>query len=402
MVKELYQIKQRETALNITDSRVDSVRRKNITKTGCRVYENGCIGIAGVLGEPTEATWEKAEAALSAAVPYPYAPCEGAVRMRELGKITEDRELIAKTELLLETLRKEFPGYVYSNKVYSNEVTTLLKNDLGLCLEDIQRTVTVVIVVKEECSANVYDTVIAWIGREYDLEAVLRTARQILSAHSNPVALPEGRIPVLMRSDMASDILSDYLDVQKLKKGASLLSGKEGEQLFSPEFNLVASRKSDTYSAFFDAEGMTLPDDRLPLIESGILLRGIADKKYASEYEAENTACAGGDYDDVPSLDAESGTVSVKATGTLEQLLGAQDAIYVAMASGGDITPSGDYATPVQTAYLLRGGKLVGKLPELNFRGNIFDLLGKDYLGCSSDRPFDDARLLAVYGELSK
>ncbi len=402
MVKELYQIKLRETAVNITNSTVDSVRKKNITKSGCRVYEDGYIGIAGVLGEPTEATWQKAERALQAHVPYPYAPCEGAVRMRELGKITEDRDVIAKTELLLETLRREFPGYVYSNKVYANEITTLLKNDLGLCLEDVQRNVTVVIVVKEECSANVYDTVIAWMGREYDLEAVLTTARQILAAHSNPVELPEGQLPVLMRSSMASDILADYLNVQKLKKGASLLSGREGEQLFSPEFNLMASRKSDSYCAFFDAEGMTLPNDRLPLIENGVLLRGIADKKYAFEYEAENTACAGGDYDDVPNLDPESGTVSVKATGTLEQILEGRDAVYIAMASGGDITPAGDYATPVQTAYLLRDGKLVGKLPELNFRGSIFDLLGKDYLGCSSDRPFDDDRHIVVYGDLSQ
>lgn len=401
MVKELYQIKLRETALNVTNSMVDSVRKKNITKTACRVYSDGCIGIAGILGEPTDATWEKAEAALSAGVPYPYAPCEGAVRMRELGKPTEDQELIAKTEQLLDTLRKEYPEYVLSNKVYADEVTILLKNDLGLCLEDVQRHIMVILVVKEERSANVYDTVIAWMGREFDLQAVLRHARQILSAHNETVELPAGRLPVLMRSDMASDILADYLDAQKLKKGASLLSGREGEKLFSSEFGLMASRKSDTFSAFFDAEGMTLPDDRLALIENGILLRGVADKKYAAEYEAENTACAGGDYDDVPCLDAGA-VLSVKPTGTLEQILEGQDAIYIAMASGGDITAAGDYATPIQTAYLLHEGKLVGKLPELNFRGNIFDLLGKDYLGCTTDRPFDDAHLMAVYGELSK
>ena len=64
MVKELYQIKTRELALNITNGQVDSVRKKNITKSGCRVYENGCIGVSGVLGEPTEENWKKAENAL--------------------------------------------------------------------------------------------------------------------------------------------------------------------------------------------------------------------------------------------------------------------------------------------------------------------------------------------------
>lgn len=402
MVKELYQIKVRETALNITNGVVDSVRKKNVTKSGCRVYENGCIGIAGVLGEPTEETWQKAVNALEAAVPYPYAPCGDQVRMRELGKLPEDSELIGKTEQLLATLKKEFPEFVYSNKVYACEETVLLKNDLGLCLEDTQRYVSVGIIVKEESSANVFDSVISWLGRELDMDAVLQTARQILSAHKTSVALPEGKVPVLMGSGLASGILADYLNAQKLKKGASLLSGKEGTKVFSEEFSLMASRREDTFDSFFDAEGMTLPEDRLYLIQNGVVLRGIADKKYAADYQVENTACAGGGYDDVPSLAASSMSLPVKATGTLEQILQGSDGVFLAMASGGDITPAGDYATPVQTAYLCRDGKLVGKLPELNFRGNIFDLLGKDYLGCSSDRPFDDSRVLAVYGELTE
>ena len=68
MVKELYQIKVNEVTLNVTNSEIDSVRKKNLTKSGCRVYDNGCIGIAGTLGEPTEETWQKAEKALNMAI----------------------------------------------------------------------------------------------------------------------------------------------------------------------------------------------------------------------------------------------------------------------------------------------------------------------------------------------
>lgn len=56
MVKELYQEITREVTLNVTVGRVDSVRRKNITKSGCRVYRDGCVGVAGCLGQPTEET----------------------------------------------------------------------------------------------------------------------------------------------------------------------------------------------------------------------------------------------------------------------------------------------------------------------------------------------------------
>lgn len=400
MVKELYQIKVREIALNITNGEVDSVRKKNVTKSGCRVYDNGCIGIAGVLGEPTEATWAQAEKALDAGVPYPYEPTAGLVRTRTLGQMPAEGELISGIESLLATLRAEFPGFVFSNKVKAIEETVSLKNDLGLCLEDVQCSVGIGIVVKEEASANVFDTFISWEGRTLDTEAALNMGRQILRAHMNVIPMPEGRLPSLFGAATVGGMVGDYLDVQKLKKGASLLSGKEGTRVFAETFNLSASRDADTYVTFFDAEGTTLPNDRLPLIEHGVLLRGIADKKNAADYEAELTASAYGGYDDVPSLGAHPYALPVLPTGTLNEILNGQDAVFIATASGGDITPAGDFATPVQTAYLCREGRLVGRLPELNFRGNIFDLLGKDYLGCSSDKPFDDSRLLALYGTL--
>ena len=74
MIKELYRFETTETSLNVTQSQIDSVRRKHIVKSGCRVYDGGCIGIAGTLGEATEETWRQAETHLARNVPYPYAP----------------------------------------------------------------------------------------------------------------------------------------------------------------------------------------------------------------------------------------------------------------------------------------------------------------------------------------
>lgn len=398
MVKELYQVKTREIALNIVNGVVDSVRKKNVTQSGCRVYDHGCIGIAGTLGEPTEETWKQAEQALETAVPYPYEPTAGPVRTRTLGELPDEHELIAQTEAILATLRKEFPDFILANKVYATEETISLKNDLGLCLEDVQREVSFALTVKDEKSANILDTFISWSGRSLQPEAVLASARAILGAHQTPVELPQGRLPSLLADGSIAGMVGNHLNIQHLRKGASLFSGKEGTQLFSEQFTLLSNRDAESYRVFFDYEGTTLPNDRLPLIERGVLVRGTADKKNAAQYGAELTASAAGDYDAVPAL--YPGALSVQSTGTLDELLNGQPAVYIATASGGDITPAGDFATPVQTAYLYRDGKLVGRLPELKLRGNLFDLLGKDYLGCSSDRPFVSSRLAAIYATL--
>lgn len=109
MVKELYQIHTREITLNITNGEVESVRKKNIVKSGCRVYENGCIGVAGTLGEPAEAAWENAKDALSLNIHHP-GPAKDLVRSRVTGEMPEEREFITWTEEILATLKKEFPG----------------------------------------------------------------------------------------------------------------------------------------------------------------------------------------------------------------------------------------------------------------------------------------------------
>lgn len=397
MIKELYQIKKKEITLNITNGEIDSVRKKNLTKSGCRVYDNGCIGVAGIMGEPTQETWEKAERALALGIPYPYEPGKETKRSRILGEFVREKDFIEKSELLLKTLRDEFPEFVFSNKIIASEETEILKNDAGLDLCDTQSTVSVVIIVKEEASPNVFDSMIAWQGRTFDVDTVLDRARDLLRAHLNLLPMPQENIPVVMGVPEVCYLIGDYVHAQKLKKGASLLSGKEGRKVFSEKLTLCNDRGEDSNAVFFDAEGTVLENDRIALIEKGVLLRGIADKLNAEEFGMELTASAEGGYDDVPTLYPNGNALQLDASGTLKEILDGREAIYLCMASGGDITPAGDYATPVQTGYLVRDGRLVGRLPEFRIRGNIFDLLGENYIGASTDRPFDTQKAVALY-----
>jgi len=66
-------------------------------------------------------------------------------------------------------------------------------------------------------------------------------------------------------------------------------------------------------------------------------------------------------------------------------MLNGKPGIYVVMAFGGDYTPEGDFATPIQLAYLHDGEKFIGRLPEMQVKSNIYDMFGKSYIGTSSD-----------------
>lgn len=71
MEKEFLTQIRRSVTLNVTGGRIDSFREKEETTGTVRAYDNGCIGIAGCLGEPEEQKLtEKAAEALALGIPY--------------------------------------------------------------------------------------------------------------------------------------------------------------------------------------------------------------------------------------------------------------------------------------------------------------------------------------------
>ena len=199
--------------------------------------------------------------------------------------------------------------------------------------------------------------------------------------------MPKEKLPVLFAGSCLSGKLEGLLDVQKLESGASLFSGKMGEKLFSGALTLQVDRRPESWLPFFDAEGSVLEGDTLPLIENGVLVRGAADRAQAARYGCMATAAAGGAYDAAPCRSASEGCLRIAQTHSYAELLGDRSFILIDVASGGDMTPAGDFATPVQTAYLCRDGLPVGRLPEFSFRGSVFDLLGGGFLGRTDGGP---------------
>lgn len=59
MEKEFLTNTRHSVTLNVTGGRIDSFREQEETTGTVRVYENGCIGVAGCLGTPDEAALEK-------------------------------------------------------------------------------------------------------------------------------------------------------------------------------------------------------------------------------------------------------------------------------------------------------------------------------------------------------
>ena len=287
MIKELYRFETVETALNVTQGIVDSVRKKQIVKSGCRVYENGCIGIAGTLGEVTRETWDRAVESLSRQVPYPHTPQTNLRRHEDrTGEVLDPAVFTRRAEQLLDRLREAFPRIIFSNQISMRQYTVSLTNDAGLDLLHRENYYAVVLLAKDVDSTAVFDTAAQYLDRSFDVDAVFEDVSQILQAHTTEAAMPENaRLPLIVEPSLFMEPLDQALNGQLYGRGASLLSGKQGQTLFSEEFTLYVDRSPEEFAGcFFDAEGMVLPGDKLPLIEQGILRRPYADKKTAADF----------------------------------------------------------------------------------------------------------------------
>jgi PmbA protein len=308
MIKELYKEIINEISINVTGTKIDSIRKKNLTKCGCRVYENGSIGIAGCYGEPTQETWKKAVENLSAQTPYPYEPAKNKERIRDLRKIKiSEKEYLKDMERLLGILEKEYPQFLLSNKMSLTETEISLTNDAGLHYVNYDKTIDAGLLVKHKDSVNVMDSFILHITRDYDFDKMLSDARSSLDKYEVQCSLPNNKMPVIWQKEGLLGKFNESLNGETIGKGISLFQDKMNTMVFHEDFSLLQDRSSDQYHIpFFDMEGTVSEGDRFALIDHGTIRYAYTDKKNAGIFALPLTGAAGGQYDDVPSLSSPS------------------------------------------------------------------------------------------------
>ena len=395
MNKEQYTQQVRELSLNVVQTRVDSIRKKEILRTGMRVYEGGLIGVAGALGRYDEGELtQRAISALEQEIPYPYQLAVGRKEVVEPPHdLPEGAQFVDEMQHMLAELGQAQPEFSFSNKINLRTQTVQLVNDLGLDLSYRGTSIEVGLLIKEKKSANIMDAFAAYEGWRYDRAEFLRLANMVCDAFRRPVEIEEGTYPVLFFSGDGTyqGKLAESLHGQLYATGGSLFAGQMGRRLFADNLTVYESRswQDSVIGPFFDAEGTVNDSYRCTLIRNGVLVAVRTDKKNAAKYGLPLTGSACGEYDSVPTLgnpQRDLPSLQIASTGkTMKELLDGGTGILVWIASGGDFTPDGHFATPVQLAYLFDGEKLLGRLPELSVSSHLYDMLGRDLIGVSSD-----------------
>lgn len=393
MIKEKYINRTKETSISVVQTNIESIRNKDIAKTGIRVYKDGFIGVAGAIGSYDEKELEKqAEEALENRITYKFEVTKDKKESLDLySEIINTNKVTEEIDELLSEIRIEQPRFSFFNKINLVEKEVSLVNDIGTNLYYRDKYIEFMLGFKEKSSVNIFDGFVGYVGREYDRKEIIKSVNNICNAYGNLVELPEGnKLPVVFSTGEYLPFKKFMEDLNGLKVAckSSLLSDKIGEKVFSENFTLYSSCDSKScWRPFFDAEGVVNENYLYPLISDGVVATPYTDKRVASDFKLKLTGSSVADYDEVPTLGLTHFKVK-ESEKTVKELLNGQMGIFIMIAVGGDFTSEGDFGTPVQLAFLFDGENFVGRLPEFNISSNIFDMFGKDYIGVSKDKVF--------------
>ncbi|WBW99047.1 metallopeptidase TldD-related protein [Oceanirhabdus sp. W0125-5] len=389
MIREKYTRRVKETSINIVQSKIESIREKDITKTGFRVYKDGKIGVAGALGKyDEEAMFKKAEEALNLNIPYENEPSCNRNQSMVLGaNIPKGKELINEIESLLEELRKN-DDFIFSNKINVIEEEVTLENNNELNLKYNTRYMSCAIIVKEKTSKKTMDLFIPYEGRNFNKVEFINFANNLLNAYRIKVQVPKkSKLPVVyLNTDMSIlKVFLKDLNGRKFGSGASVFSEFIDQKKFSSDFTLYQTSHPDDDSncKFFDQEGVVNSNYRYPLIENGVIKSPFTDKTVSKLYDLPLTGAANCEFDGVPGLKGVPNLIVKSGEKTAKELLNGEMGIFIFIAAGGDFTSEGGFGTPVQLAFLFDGEKFVGRLPELQVSSHVYNMFGEDFRGVS-------------------
>lgn len=389
MQKEKMIWQTKSVSLNVTANRIDSYRLNEETKNTVRVYEDRKIGVAGSLGDFNEAELtEAAKRALSYEIEYPCHLSKNVKTVENTKEIIPEKEFISKMQSLLDKLSAECPNFAFSNKINLSNLKAVYENSLGSSLLSTGSWLDFSLVIQNKGSGNLFECDYEACLKNYDENAILKDCKEMYNAFYTDVDIEDGEYPVfILPENLFSPILKHFY-ANTYASGASLLSGKLGEKIFNESFTFCDDRnpETDPSACFFDDEGEIAPDFRQTLIKDGVLTNVLTCKMYSEKLNLPFAATSYADYDSVPSVGFNN--FYVKPTADTAKEITSERSVLVHICSGGDMTPDGHFATPVQLAFLVENGVIKGRLPEIDISGDLFDLLGKDYLGTAENAFF--------------
>nr|MBA3655121.1 TldD/PmbA family protein [Actinomycetota bacterium] len=248
--------------------------------------------------------------------------------------------------------------------------------------DDVTRTIFALSVVAagDTGMQTGYESVAGTVGFELfdqtDVEDVARRAaeRAITKLSARPA--PSGMVPVVIKAGGGAVLFHEAcghgFEADAIEKGASVFTGRVGEQVASPLVTLVddGTMGREWGAAAIDDEGR--PSQRNVLIENGV----VSDYMWDFLRARKNGRLSSGNgrretYQHLPMVRMTNTYVLAGDDDPDELIAQTPYGVYLARLGGGQVnTATGDFVFGTTEAYLIEGGKITEPLRDANLVGN--------------------------------
>ena len=386
------------SCITYEENKPKSFDRSNTVESSYRVYEDGKAGIFYHAGQmDDEEGFRLATADKERLRPYPFTPEAGGKRDRSKVESTfTDREVMETAEACMKYLTEHYPQFTFAGSVDSRWLRQTMSNDLGTDYSNTDFAVGVGFRFKHKDSLEMIDGGFGFNLRKMDDGTVFRNMADLyLGSYETLAELPDEIIIDEQYYDLTG-MLAAELNAENLALGSSRLAGKVGEKIFSDDFTLEhdMTDKEAWFTRFWDGEGCVIPEEKLVLVENGVIKTGYSDKRVAEKYNVPHTRTAYHNYSDLPGPGGLNLRIK-RSEKTVKELLNGRLAVIPLQFTGSDMDAKGDMTVVISKALLWDGDKVLGRLPEFRAKTNFFDIFGKDYIGVGSDDPiYHDKQIL--------
>lgn len=392
---ELYEAHTEALGVTFHGGEVEKVGTEAILGRALRVIAKGKLGFASTAGGGAEAL---VEAALAAAehgdpAPFKFPPLGDGTKVETFDPAVPNisaEDLLTWGEEAANVIKKEFPELVVN--VYLSRAVTevVIHNTAGGERREKRTSLSFTVGVERVKEGDiwlVYETQAVRRLSDLDRKKLVEKILEKLRWGAEVVPPPTGQPPVLFLPSGVPVLLLPLIhgfSGLSVFLGTSPLKGRLGEQAFHKDFTLV----DDGLIPFgprarsFDDEGV--PVGRLPLAEGGVVRNFFYDLRAAALNGAEPTGngLKGGPFGDggfrTPPGPSPRHLVIRPGEGSLPELIREmKEGLIVSDVIGlgqGNIQ-SGAFSNNVSVGFVVRDGKVVGRVKNTMIFGNAYEIL---------------------------
>ncbi len=371
MIKEYYQVIQKEQIARIENSILQRVELNQLNQTTLRMYLNGKVGLAKAEGAYDDLELEKiAFQRVKEGPEYQAEPTSNQqIEIVYNYMIAKGSDFVADMSDFISTLKNLFPAITFSNHIKLVDHIFRLHNNNGVYLSYQDHFLDMNVCFEYSRAGEKKSGCFRFRGRRYEKEVFISYLSNLLQACQSPyLSKPEQPLPIIISTQdrVFFTQLLTILNGERYFPDSSSFSAIKEQLLFHPSFSFYQSHDPEIhFIPFFDAEAVVNPTFRISLVQEGKVITPYTNKEISQKTGLPLTGSSVPVWGGMPTLSLQA--FDIQSTHqNLAEVLNGSNGILLQQIHYEDDSTRENLKVRADHVFLTDGSTILGALPPLS------------------------------------